>query len=347
MSIQPVKKKPRRHLLALICTTVVGISLGAASPQVLAEAKEVTLAQQYGIGYLPLMVIKQDKLIQKNAAKLGLPDLKVRWLTFTGGADMNSAILSGDLNFASGGVGPLVKIWSATKGSLNVKGVSAINSMPLFLNTTNPQVKTIKDFTNKDRIGLPAVKVSIQAVTLQMAAAKIWGFKHYDKLDHLTVSMKHPDAMAAMLSPGVGIDAHFGSPPFQYQELEHPGVHTVLNSYDVLGGAATFNAVWATGKFRKDNPKIYEAVFESLKQAMNIINSDKMAAAKLYVHAAHSKLPVDFIYKMLINPQIDFTVVPLNTMKYADFMYKTGEIKHQPRSWKDLFFSNIDNLPGS
>lgn len=347
MSTHFIKIKSRRYFLSLIGTTLLGISLGAASPQVLAEAKEISLAQQYGVSYLPLMVMKHDKLIEKNAAKLGLKDVKVTWRTFTGGADMNSAILSGRLDFASGGVGPLVKIWSATKGNMNVKGVSAINSMPLYLTTTNPKVKSIKDFTDQDRIALPAVKVSIQAVTLQMAAAKVWGFKHYDKLDHLTVSMKHPDAMVAMYSKGTGIDAHFGSPPFQYQELQHPGTHLVLNSYHVLGGPATFNAVWTTSQFRKDNPKLYKAVLESLKQAMNIINRDKRAAAKLYVQDAHSKLPVEFIYKILTNPEVKYTVVPLNTMKYADFMYKTGQIKHRPKSWKDLFFPNIDNLHGS
>jgi NitT/TauT family transport system substrate-binding protein len=36
-------------------------------------------------------------------------------------------------------------------------------------------VKTIADFSDKDRIALPAVTVSVQARILQMAAAKQWG----------------------------------------------------------------------------------------------------------------------------------------------------------------------------
>lgn len=336
--------RPRLLKLAGIACAIAACM---TSLEASAEARRVTLAQEYGVSYLPLMVMKQDRLIQKNAAKLGLGKVSVRWATFTGGADMNAAILSGRLDFASGGVAPLIKIWNATKGNLNVKGVAAINSMPLYLNTTNPKVKTIRDFTGKDRIALPAVKVSIQAVTLQMAAAKVFGFKHYAKLDHLTVSMKHPDAMVAMLSHGSGIDAHFGSPPFQEQELEHPGVHRVLDSYQVLGGPATFNAVWTTSRFREKNPKLYQAVLDSLGQAMKIINSNKMAAAKLYIKASHSKLPVQFVYKIITNPEVRYTVVPLNTMKYADFLYRTHQIRHNPKSWKSLFFPNIDGLPGS
>jgi NitT/TauT family transport system substrate-binding protein len=34
-------------------------------------------------------------------------------------------------------------------------------------------------------------------------------------------------------------------------------------------------------------------------------------------------------------------------MKYADFMQKIGSIKAKPASWKDMFFPNVHNLPGS
>src|SRR5258705_9896181 len=124
------------------------------------EMSEINVAQQYGIGYLPLMIMEEQKLIEKHAKAAGV-DVKVGWAKFAGGNVMNDALLSNSLQFASGGVGPLVTLWSRTKGNLDVRAVSAINSMPLYLNTRNPNVKTIKDFTEKDRIALPAGKVSI------------------------------------------------------------------------------------------------------------------------------------------------------------------------------------------
>ena len=129
------------------------------------------------------MVMEEQKLIEKYAKANGV-DVSVGWAKFAGGNVMNDALLSDSLQFASGGVGPFVTLWAKTRGNLDVKAVAAINSMPLYLNTRNPAVKSIKDFTDKDKIALPAVKVSIQAVTLQMAAEKAFGEGQQNKLDH-------------------------------------------------------------------------------------------------------------------------------------------------------------------
>lgn len=311
-----------------------------------AEMSEIKVAQQYGISYLPLMIMEEQKLIEKYAKANGV-DVSVGWAKFAGGNVMNDALLSDSLQFASGGVGPLVTLWAKTRGNLDVKAVSAINSMPLYLNTRNPAVKSIKDFTDKDKIALPAVKVSIQAVTLQMAAEKAFGEGQQNKLDHLTVTMSHPDAQLALLSGQSEITAHFGSPPFQYQQLKNPAIHTVLNSYDVLGGPVTFNVVWTTSKFKSENPKLYDAFVKALDEATALINKDKHWAAEAYLRMSKDKASLQEIEDMLNDPAIVFTTTPQNVMKYVDFMAKIGSIKTRPVSWKDLFFPNVYNLPGS
>ncbi len=316
------------------------------SPALRAELAEIKVAQQYGISYLPLMLMEEQKLIEKHAKAAGI-DVKVGWAKFAGGNVMNDALLSNSLQFASGGVGPLVTLWARTRGNLDVKAVSAINSMPLYLNTRNPNVRTIKDFTEKDRIALPAVKVSIQAVTLQMAAEKAFGEGQQGKLDALTVSLSHPDAQVALLSGASEITAHFSSPPFQYQQLEKPGIRTVLSSYDVLGGPATFNVVWTTSKFRNENPKLYDAFVKALDEAIAQINRDKKAAAEAYLRISKDKDTVADILAMLNDPAIVYTTTPQNVMKYVDFMAKVGAIKAKPDSWKDLFFPNIHAAAGS
>ena len=316
------------------------------SPLARAEMSEIKVAKQYGISYLPLMLMEDQKLIEKYAKSEGL-NVAVSWATFAGGNVMNDALLSNSLQFASGGVAPFVTLWSRTRGSLDVKSVGAINSMPLYLVTRNPDVKTLKDFTDKDRIGLPAVKVSIQAMTLQMAAEKAFGPGQQAKLDPLTVTLSHPDAMQALLSGRSEVDAHFGSPPFQYQELRSPGVHTVLNSYDVLGGPATFNVVWTSSKFKDENPKLYGAFVKALDDAIAQINRDKRAVAETYLRLSKDKDSLEDILAMLNDPAIVYTTTPQNVMKYVDFMYKTGAIKVKPDSWKDLFFPNAQGLPGS
>jgi len=290
--------------------------------------------------------MEDEKLIEKHAKAAGL-DVTVGWAKFAGGNVMNDALLSNSVQFASGGVAPLVTLWARTKGNLDVKAVSAINSMPLYLNTRNPSVKTLKDFTDKDRIALPAVKVSIQAVTLQMAAEKAFGEGQYARLDPLTVTMSHPDAQTALLSGQSEVNAHFSSPPFQYQQLQKPGIHTVLNSYDVLGGPATFNVVWTTSKFRSENPKLYDAFVKALDEATAQINNDRRAAAEAYLRISKDKATVAEILAMLNDPGIVYTTTPQNVMKYVDFMFKVGVVKVRPDSWKDLFFPNTHGAAGS
>jgi len=292
------------------------------------------------------MIMEEQKLIEKQAKALGV-DVSVGWARFAGGNVMNDALLSNSIQFASGGVGALITHWSRTRGNLDVKGVAAINSMPLYLNSRNPAVKTIKDFTEKDKIALPAVKVSIQAITLQMDAEKAFGEGQFARLDPLTVTMAHPDGQIALLSGQSEINAHFSAPPFQNQQLRNPAIHTVLNSYDVLGGPATFNVVWTTAKFRSENPKLYEAFVKALDEAIAMINNDRKAAAEAYIRLSKDKDTVQEILNMLNDPLIVYTTTPQNVMKYVDFMARTGTIKVKPDSWKDLFFPNVHGLAGS
>lgn len=160
--------------------------------------------------------------------------------------------------------------------------------------------------------------------------------------------MSHPDGQQALLSGAGEITAHFSSPPFQYQQLKQPGIHRVLNSYDVLDGPATFNVVWTTQKFRQENPKTYDAFLAAFANSINAINTDKRAIAARYLEIANDKKSsVDDIAAMLNDPEVEFTMTPKYVMKYADFMHKTGAIKLKPESWKDLCFDNVHGLPGS
>ena len=331
----------RALTVALLCAA---LALCAAAAR--AGMSEINVAQQYGISYLPLMLMEDKKLIEKHAKAAGL-DVKVGWAKFAGGNVMNDALLSGSLQFASGGVGPLVTLWARTRGNLDVRGVGALNSMPLYLVTRNPGVKKLADLGSNDRIALPAVKVSVQAVLLQMAAEQTFGAGQQNRLDALTVTMSHPDAMQALLSGQSEIDAHFGSPPFQYQEVAKPGIHVVLNSYDVLGGPATFNLVWTTAKFRNENPTLYDAFAKALDEAIAEINRDKRAAAEAYLRISKDKDSIDNIVKMMNDPDIVYTTTPQNIMKFAEFMARTGAIKVKPQSWRDFFFPNAYSLPGS
>jgi hypothetical protein len=56
----------------------------------------------------------------------------------------------------SAGAPPALVLWDRTRGRQNVKAVASLGSMPNYLLSNNPNVKTIKDFSDKDRIAVPA-----------------------------------------------------------------------------------------------------------------------------------------------------------------------------------------------
>jgi NitT/TauT family transport system substrate-binding protein len=321
--------------------------LGLLAPAV-AQVPEIRLAKQYSMGYLQLNVIEHQKLIEKHAKLLGIPEVKVTWETFNGPAAINDALLSGNIDIASGGVPGLLVLWAKTKGTpQEVRGVSALSSQPFLLNSRNPDVKTIKDLKQSDRIAVPAVKVSVQAIMLQMAAAKAFGEKEFAKFDVQTVSLSPPDATIALMGGKSEINAVFSVPPFQYQQLEQPGVHTVLTSFDVMGGSHSFTVAWTSAKFRDKNPVLYKALIAALKEATDIVNKDKAAAGALWIEDSKSKLPREMVAKIVAGPQVRWTMTPESTMKFADFMSSVGTLKVKANSWKDYFFREVYDLKGS
>jgi NitT/TauT family transport system substrate-binding protein len=333
----------KRTVLRLI---VLGLIVGSGT--VAAEQTEVRFAKQTSMGYVQFNILEHRKLLETHAKALGLGDIKVSWVTFNGPDAMNTALLAGDVDVVAGGVPALVTLWAKTRGTpQEVRGISALSSQPFLLNTRNPNVKTIRDFTDASRIAVPAVGVSVQAVTLRMAAAQAFGKENYARLDRLTIALPPPDATIGLLSGGSAFDSAFSVPPFQTQQLQDPAIHTVLNSFDVLGGSHSFTVAWTSRKFHDDNPKLYRALMDALAEATDILNADKRAAAMLWIDDSKSKLAPDLVVGVIAGPQVKWTLVPENTMKYASFMYEVGIVKAVPSSWKDLFFPELHGVPGS
>ena len=320
-------------------------TLACLSGPALAEGR-IRIAEQFGLGYLPLHVIRHNQLIEKHGRAAGIA-ITVDWAQLSGGASMNDALLSDSIDLGSAGVGPLLTIWDRTRGSANVKAIAALNNMPLFLNTNNPTVRKIRDLTDKDRIALPAVRVGIQARILQMAAEQAFGEGKFDALDRLTVSLPHPDGTAAMLSGSSEITGHLSSPPFQYQQLQSPKIHRVFSSYEVLGGPHTFNLIWSKERFRTENPKTYAAFLAALKEAVALINADHQTAADIFLAQNKGEKDRAFILSLLADPEIQFTLAPSRLGRFADFMHKVGAIKNRPASWKDVFFEDLHGETGS
>lgn len=322
-----------------------GLGLSLLVPNLARAEGELRIAEQFGVVYLLLNVARDQHLIEKHGKEAGI-DIKVDWTQLSGGPAINDALLAGSIDIAGAGVGPLLTIWDRTKGRQNVKAVASLGNFPYYLLSNNPNVKTIADFTEKDRIAVPAVGVSVQSRMLQYAVAKQWGDNDFARLDKYTVNLPHPDATAALIAGGTEITGHFSNPPFQEQALTNPNVHVVLNSYDVLGPNSP-TLLFATEKFREDNPKTYTAFIDALAEAEDFIRKDKGAAVDIYIRVNKSNIDRATLLKIIDNPQFEFSITPKNTYPLAEFMYRVGAIKNKPTSWKDYFFQDVRPLQGS
>ncbi len=332
--------------LALAGAIAAGLAAGHAPAQ--AEVPEVRISKGYGILYLPLYVMQDQKLFEQEAAKAGLGTVATKWLMLDGGNVINDAMMAGTLDFAGTGAPGFLTLWAKAKGIPNVEvvGIAGLSGSSLWLNSNKPEIKTLADFTAKDKIALPGIKTSLSAVVLQMMAAKAFGRENFAKLDPLTVSLPHPEALTALESGKTEITTHFTSPPFSYLELQDPKIHRVASSVDAIG-AITLDVVFAPKRFVDANPKTTQAFLAALAAADALIAADKKKAAEIFVRTAPVKVSEAEVLQILGDPDTKFSATPNQVMNFADFMHLAGSIKTAPAKWSDLFIPALASRNGS
>jgi NitT/TauT family transport system substrate-binding protein len=332
-----------RALLAIVAFAVVLAHPASAR----AEATSLRVAKQFGVAYMQYMIMEDQKMIEKQAKAAGLGDVTVEFNQFRSSDVMNDALLSGSVDFVSLGIPGIITIWSKTKGTpIDVKAATGLNVSPLMLLVRDPSIKSIRDFKDNHKIALPAVKVSMQAIMLQLWAAKEFGDAKFSALDHLTVSMAHPDATAAMLGGPSEVAANFSSAPFQYRQMKNPNIRRILTSTELFDEPLSFNVIATTSKFRRDNPKLYGAFLAALKEATAFINADKRRAAEIYLKVSKDRTPVEEIMEVLADPAIQYTTKVGGIPSFVSFMAKVGTLKTPPTDWKEMFFPEAFSGPG-
>ena len=338
-------RRPLRQCLAGLLSLAAVL---AAAPSGRAESGEVRIAQLYGMTYLPAYIVYENNLIQKHAARLGIPAPKVTPQKLTSGPVANDALISGNVDIAMGGITVLMTLWDRTQGKQNIKGLGIMCESPIYLMTADPKIKSLKDFGENDRIAVSAVKVTMQAIFLQMAAAKEFGWENRMRFDPMTVSMSHPESVAALRSGKLEVKSYAAILPYNYDVLAAPHVRQLMTSYDVLGSNHSLNAFWASEKWVKSNPKTYAAVIAAFDEALERIAADPAQSARTYIKWEGATTPETEIARMLTSKKdIHFTLTPNHVMDFADIMNKVGLVKQKPKQWTDLFFDGIHKRAGS
>jgi NitT/TauT family transport system substrate-binding protein len=331
---------------AILLTAAALLSL--ASTPVRAEVDTVRIAMPYGLGYLPTYVVVDRHLIQQHAAAAGLGDIKVTLRNMASGPVTSDLILANDADIGMGGWGPAFIMWDKTSGANKVRGIMPLSSASIIMLSIDPRIKSLRDFRDGDKIGISAIKVTDQAVTLQMAAAKEWGWDQRFRLDPLTISVSNPDGMAALLSGQTEVKNHYTIIPFSVIEEESGKVHRVMTSDDYMTPGSSGSVMYASARFHDPNPKLYAAVAAAFEEAITFIAQNSRTAAEIYVNHEPQKRDISWIENIIRDPkQITYSSTPRGIKEHADFMYKLGTLKHQPESWKDLFWENVYDHDGN
>jgi NitT/TauT family transport system substrate-binding protein len=292
---------------------------------------KLEIAYQPGIGYAPLIVIKKLRLIEKQ-----FPGTKVNWKVLASGAAITDGVVAGKIDVGAGGVGPLLIGWA--KG-VNWKFIAPMNQADLWLMAKDPKIRTIADLRGK-RVAMPSPS-SIQGIVLRkMAQAKL-GDAH--ALDSTIVSMDHPAAMQALLSGQ--IDAHFTSPPFQYQELAQ-GAHIVGHSKGYFG-AHTFLGVLITQKFYDEHTAFAKRLYKDVQSAIKLIKNQPRQVGKILSDDAGGQPSAATFKRWLTNKAMSFSTRPRGLLRFSTFMNKIALINKTPSSWKDLVFPPVYPTKGS
>ena len=311
-----------------------------------AETAQLNLGVQRGMTYLPFVVMQHERFVEQRAAAAGMPGLKVTFNVFSGGPAMTDGLLSDTIDVAATGIPSFLALWAKGKGKLAVKGLASYGTLPIALVTRNPNVKTLADFTDKDRIATPGVKTSTQSIFLRMAAEKMYGLAQVDHFDSITVGRGHPDAMAAMLGH-TEINSHFAIPPYLQQELRAPGVHIVATSEEIAGGAVSNGTIFLTTRFAEANPKVVAALYDGLKDALDLIARDHKRAAADYLAVSGERTTPEEIQALIEIPGTVYDIAPHGIVTVAKFLHRTGTIAAEPNDWKEMFLPLVHGEPGS
>ncbi|MCW3475689.1 ABC transporter substrate-binding protein [Limobrevibacterium gyesilva] len=338
----------RRHLIGTTAALGMAGALGFNIRPARAEVSKLRISHGYGILYLPLIVMRDQKMLERQAEKAGLGSIEVTWQTLDGGNVINDAMLAGSLDIAGTGSPGFVTLWAKARGipKAEIIGVSGMSTCALVLNANRPHLKALADFTASDKIALPGIKTSLAAVVLQMLVAKQFGQANYARLDPMTVGIPHPEAAQALISGKTEIAAHFASPPFSIIELASPNIHKVIAASDVLGDS-TLDVIFAPKRFVDANPRMMGAFLAAQDEANAFIAKDPLAAAQAFNRITRTTATDQDVVKMITDPDTHFSATPHGVMEYARFMHAVGSIRAKPDGWKDLFMPELHDRQGS
>jgi NitT/TauT family transport system substrate-binding protein len=317
--------------VATAATVVVGTANAGPRSKTIAAPTHLTIAYQPGIGYAPLIMIRQQKLIEKK-----FPGTTVDWKILASNAPIQDGLISGQIDLGAVGVPTLLLGWA--KG-INWKYLAPLSEADLWLMVKDPSITKLSDLVGK-KIAMPS-PTSIQAIVLRKAASVQLGSAK--ALDSSIVSLEHPDGVQALLTGQVA--AHLTSPPFEFQE-RNQGARILLHSSQYFG-AHTFVGLIGQQKFYDQYPDFSGWLYSTIKQQDDVLNTNPKLAGQLLSADSEGTPSAAQFTKWLTAKAVKYQTKPRGLMRFANFMSHNGLLSKMPPSVNDLVFPPVYPTKGS
>lgn len=305
-----------KKIVAFILIMILMLSLAGCSGSGKADAKNnadsaktITIAYQGGIGYAPIHILAEKKLIEAGYDG----QVNVNFVKLDSGAAINEGIIGGTVTIGCMGVAPAI---SGVLAGIPYKAISNLCSQSHGLMSAKPEIKSLSDITDTDKIALVNYG-SIQHIFLAMAAEKELGDAH--ALDNNVQAMSHAEGMAALESGTVAL--HLTSAPFIYQERSNSKYTELPIISEVWPGGNSFLVAMAADSLYEDT-KLYEAVSKAFSEAVAFVNENPEETAE--IEATYLGLDIETVKSYLAEEDCCFFTELRGVSDMAAFMFRAG-----------------------
>lgn len=258
----------KKTAISLFLTVICFACLNGCSSSTKAKDSTFTIAEQFGIAYAPLNIMKELGFLEKK-----LPGVSIEWKQFGGPTAIREGMLNGEIDFGFMGISPVL---IGIDNGMEWKYATGISSNQVGIVTDRPDLTSLADFTPEDKIAILSPGCTQHVLLCMLAQQELSDARC---LDSQTVSMTHPDAANALIAD-TEIAAHVATPPYLQEELAQ-GMHIIADGEDIMGEPFTFISGVAMTDFYENHRDWYNAFIEALEESIDYINTQPDEALAL------------------------------------------------------------------
>lgn len=321
--------KRMKKLVALMMVAVMCVLITACGGKdEKNESSELAIAYQLNIGYAPLLVMKEQKLIEKHYGK----ELKINWQELASGSEINEAFTAGMLDIGTMGVGPAV---TGIMAGLPYKIFTGLSSQPYAILTNQEDIKTLKDIKSDDIIAIKGLGSQPHVLLAMAAKAELGDAKALDA--NLQV-IQNADGYTSIKAGSV--QCHMVISPYNFMEEKEENIHEIEIGKDVWPNGDTF-IVGVASKKLQENTELYDAVCKATEEAITYIAENPEETAKILA-AGYPDATEEEILSWMADERSNYTTKLQGVMELSNFMVEEGFLEKGPSDISEIVYENVE-----